>query len=97
MQRAAKERQRAFLEHKEYRLQQLRFGDRDYAAKLPINYFRKTWRRGGCMKSRCYLCHSEKLFGWPTLFELRAADAQRDGEEECYEPGQGHQARQGEA
>jgi hypothetical protein len=34
--------------------------------------FRKGQRIGGCGKSRCYLCHGEKLLRQPTLQQRRA-------------------------
>ena len=33
--------------------------------------FRKGQRIGGCGKSRCWLCHSEKLSGMPTKQQQR--------------------------
>lgn len=36
------------------------------------NRFRKGQRRGGCGKSRCYLCHGEKLLQRPSFFQKKA-------------------------
>lgn len=41
--------------------------------------FRKGERVGGCGTPQCWLCHAGKLTGDPTLQELRAIDAERDG------------------
>jgi cytochrome c5 len=41
--------------------------------------FRKGERVGGCGNARCWLCHAGKLMGAPTLGELRAINAERDG------------------
>ena len=36
-----------------------------------VGRFRKGQRVGGCGNSRCWLCHSEKLGGVPTIQQLR--------------------------
>ena len=41
--------------------------------------FRKGERVGGCRTPRCWLCHAGNLTGDPTLQQLRAMDAERDG------------------
>jgi hypothetical protein len=41
--------------------------------------FRKGQRIGGCGKSRCWLCHSGKLSGEPTLQQRRSAASYVEG------------------
>jgi hypothetical protein len=40
--------------------------------------FRKAHRVGGCGNSRCYLCHSPKLLGEPTLQQRRSTISFRE-------------------
>jgi hypothetical protein len=81
MKRAAQERQFAFNRRKKHYLQFWRW-NRQEREELAVNRFRKMLRIGGCCKARCYLCHGEKLLGFKTLWEQRAEDLQRDGEQE---------------
>lgn len=45
------------------------------ACELQPGRFRKGRRVWGCGKSRCYLCHGEKLLKQPTLQQRRANTA----------------------
>lgn len=84
MKRASQERLHALLLHrKHYKWQ--RGMSRQAAQDLPVNLFRKTLRIFGCCNSRCYLCHAEKLFGFSTLWELKARDKEKDGIAELFE------------
>ena len=47
--------------------------------ELQSDRFRKSQRIGGCGGPRCWLCHSDKLAGRPTLRDLRAIAAQIEG------------------
>jgi hypothetical protein len=40
--------------------------------ELQPGRFRKGQRIGGCGNARCYLCHFEKLFGFPKPSQRRA-------------------------
>lgn len=46
--------------------------------ELQVGRFRKTQRRLGCGKARCFLCHREKLLKHPTLQQRRADTTMRD-------------------
>ncbi len=77
MRRAALERQRTLRVWRTYIAWNSFFGECRLAGQP--GRFRKAERIGGCGNSRCWLCHAGKLMGAPTLAELRAIDAQRDG------------------
>ena len=47
------------------------FGQLVCECELQPGRFRKSQRAGGCGRPRCWLCHSAKLAGRPTLKELR--------------------------
>jgi hypothetical protein len=40
--------------------------------EFQVGRFRKSQRVGGCGQSRCWLCHSGKLSGEPTIRERRS-------------------------
>jgi len=43
------------------------------SCELQPGRFRKSQRVGGCGKSRCWLCHPEKLSGEPTVRDRRGS------------------------
>lgn len=47
--------------------------------ELQPGRFRKSQRVGGCGRSRCWLCHYEKLAGRPTVQDLRSLATEREG------------------
>ena len=47
--------------------------------ELQPGRFRKSQRIGGCGRSRCWLCHYEKLAGCPTVHDLRSLATEREG------------------
>lgn len=47
--------------------------------ELQPGRFRKAQRIGGCGRSRCWLCHSDKLAGRATIQERCAIACQREG------------------
>jgi hypothetical protein len=49
------------------------------ACDLEPGRFRKSQRVGGCSRPRCWLCHGDKLAGRPSLNDLRALVAYREG------------------
>lgn len=64
MKRATQERQRTISVWRRH----LRIHGENVAlcmCEFQLGRFRKGQRVGGCGNSRCYLCHSEKLFGVP--------------------------------
>jgi hypothetical protein len=44
-----------------------------------VGRFRKGQRVGGCGSPRCWVCHSEKLGGVPTLQQLRSLATLAEG------------------
>ena len=46
--------------------------------ELQPGRFRKTQRVGGCGKTRCFLCHPDKLLGCPTRQRLRSDVSNRE-------------------
>ena len=78
MKRAAEERGRAV---RVWRRHLQLFGAAHAAACIceqQPGRFRKAHRVGGCSNSRCYLCHSAKLLGEPTLQQRRSAISFRE-------------------
>jgi hypothetical protein len=47
--------------------------------ELQVGRFRKGQRIGGCGKPRCWVCHSGKLRGEPTMKQLRSLQTYREG------------------
>jgi hypothetical protein len=72
--RAAQERQRT-LQMWHHHLSLHEQGTVPCACELQPGRFRKGRRVGGCGKSRCYLCHGEKLLKQPTLQQRWANQA----------------------
>ena len=54
-------------------------GDSLCRCELEPGRFRKTQRIGGCGRSRCWLCHYDKLAGLATRQERRAAARLQEG------------------
>ena len=52
------------------------------SCELQPGRFRKGRRIWGCEKSRCYLCHGEKLLQQPTLQQRRANRALQEWSQE---------------
>jgi hypothetical protein len=78
MKRATEERGRAV---RVWRRHLRLFGDAHAAAcscEQQPGRFRKARRVGGCSNPRCYLCHSAKLLGEPTLQQRRSAISLRE-------------------
>ena len=42
------------------------------------NRFRKGQKRLGCGRTRCMICHGEKILGKPTLKELSMRESERE-------------------
>lgn len=57
--------------------------------------FRKSQRIGGCGRTRCWLCHGEKLAGRPTQGDVRAIARYREGLIEVRLTGNSKQTRHG--
>ena len=57
--------------------------------------FRKSQRIGGCGRTRCWLCHGEKLAGHPTQGDVRAIARYREGLIEVRLTGNSKQTRHG--
>ncbi len=82
MKRAAEERHLAEYTKKQHVSLYFYRWDRPNGDNIPVNRFRKARRIGGCGKSRCFLCHHEKLLGIKTIWELKADAAEKDGRSE---------------
>jgi hypothetical protein len=79
--RAAQERKRTLQVWRRY-LSLHEPGTGLCACELQPGRFRKGRRVGGCGKSRCYLCHGEKLLKQPTLQQRRANTALQEWPQE---------------
>ncbi|MCX6641047.1 MAG: hypothetical protein NTW14_11315 [bacterium] len=65
---------RAFDERRRTRNIQKQFEDFGWGMHLPLGYFRKSWRRGGCLKARCIMCHFSKIFKFAPYQEERESE-----------------------
>ena len=82
MKRAAQERKRTLQVWRRH-LSFHEHGTVLCSCELQPGRFRKGRRVGGCGKSRCYLCHGEKLLKQPTPQQRRANRALQEWPHEC--------------
>jgi hypothetical protein len=75
MYRAAVERQRALKTARNYGHLTGRYS---FGREQCVNRFRKSQKQLGCGKSRCFVCHAEKILDRPTMKERAQRERERE-------------------
>ena len=82
MKRASEERPRTVHVWRQH-VSQHSSGPLACVCEFQIGRFRKGRRVGGCRKTRCYLCHEDKLRKRPTRQQQRADISYKEWLREC--------------